>query len=203
MQYAACSGRWQSRSLREARGSEHWLGEDPVQRVNRVRGAGRVRDRSLESIVEVKDALGLGQIVGCLLVYSLEKEAAPARPIVVPGNCEQTFVVLVPVGLEVRADVEDWLLDDLALPEKQGHKHTADPAIPVEEGMEGFEFGVEHARLYQEVRWIGVDIAFPPVDRTLKLFSANRHVLGMFDRASGRANPVWYPPIDSRRLVRA
>jgi hypothetical protein len=61
-------------------------------------------------------------------------------------------VVLVAVLLEMEAEVQQRLRDDLLGTENEGDEQSSDPSISIEEGMNGLELRVSKSRLDERRR---------------------------------------------------
>src|ERR1035441_2863965 len=96
------------------------------------------------------DALGRGGgIVGGLL-DAAEEEPEPTLPVALEPNGRQVRKVLVSMAPEVGAQVQDWGLQHTALAEQQGDEQPPDPAVAVEERMDGLELRVDQPADDQE-----------------------------------------------------
>ena len=86
---------------------------------------------TLQIVVEIENALGSRQVVVGLVPYRFEEEDAPTGPVIVSGDSKQPFVIGIPVGLEIGADVEHRALDAAQLPQEQRYQHTAQATVAI------------------------------------------------------------------------
>src|SRR6188768_3869408 len=69
--------------------------------------------------------------------HSLKKESEPALPIAIGADPLQGLVVLIPMGLEIEAQVEEGLFENALVAENERDEEAPQSAIPVQERMDG------------------------------------------------------------------
>src|SRR5262249_61303029 len=97
---------WDFRVVRKQRGSENGRLENEVNGSDRMLGMRKINHLSLQAVVESEDSSGLAFVLGRLLLDSFEEKSTPPRPIAVPGDCAQAFLILLPVRLQVATHIK-------------------------------------------------------------------------------------------------
>lgn len=121
----------------------------------------QVRNSELLFLIEIENCPGLGGIGAGLLYDGGEKERTPTRPVTFSGHGKQPVVVFVPVGFQVRADIEVGAGQKPLVHEIERNEQSAQTAIAVQEGVDGLELRVDDRQLNKFVRSVGMNVALP------------------------------------------
>ena len=82
-------------------------------------------------------------------VYPLEKELNPPFPVTVVANGHEPVVILLPMGLEVVAQVQEWPIEHAAFAKQQRDEEAPDTSVAVEERMNRLELCVREGAVDQ------------------------------------------------------
>src|SRR5574337_1038746 len=83
----------------------------------------------------------------CCLSDPGEEKAKPPGPVSVRSDPLEVIVVTLAMRLEVGGEVEQRLEEPAALDQEERDQESADPAVPVEEGMDRLELLVDQRAL--------------------------------------------------------
>ena len=139
--------------------------------MNGVLGMSLFGKQQLHAVVQVKNRLGLGEILRGLDLNGLQKIGAPAVPIVISGNSQQPLIVFIAMALQEGADIEHGLVNNVGLKHEKGNQHASQTAVTVQKRMQGFELGMQQGQLDQPIRGVGMHILFPVGHGVEQLFA--------------------------------
>ena len=126
---------------------------------------GQVRQEALGQ-VPGRQGRGMGG-----LGHPTQEEVDPGFPVALRPHAVQQSVILRLVGLEVEAQVEQRARKLAGLLEHQRDDQSADPAVAVEEGMDGLELHVREGRADERRQ------AVLGVDELIQLAHAGQHLV--------------------------
>lgn len=91
-----------------------------------------------------------------------KEEGDPGFPIAVFSHRLQMVVIRLPVLLEEQAEIQQWLPQDTALAHQEGDQQATEPAVTVQEWMDGFELDMHKGGFYQQrhIRCAGMNEGF-------------------------------------------
>ena len=119
---------------------------------------------------------GVERLVGGLR-DAIEKKLKPSLPGAVFANLLQQAIVVGAMGLQIEAEIEERLPQDVVDAQIQRHQEAADAAVAVQERMQGLELNMEQARLDQgrQARGVLVHEALEGVEASLQLRHGRRY----------------------------
>ena len=81
--------------------------------------------------------------------HTIKEKFKPSFPCALLADFLQKAVIVGTMRLEIEAEIEERLMQDILNAEIERHQQTANAAIAVQEGMDGLELHVEEASLDQ------------------------------------------------------